>query len=133
MKSKYCYFDSAAQMSIIRKQLHALSQHHTDLLGKLIDTDEMIVGSFFMVYKTCSKKNCCCQKGKKHGPFAALSFSSAGRLRHKIVREDDKVEVAVKSKTYKAFQTRRKQLRKVENGINEQLDRLRAIRTREYE
>jgi hypothetical protein len=133
MDSKDKTFDISEQLSIIRKQLYELLHQHKDLLRRLIDTDEMIIGSFFWVYKTCSKKNCCCQKGKKHGPFAALSFSSSGRLRHKVVREDDKVEVEAKSKTYKTFQTLRKQLRSVENEINEQLDQFRTLRTKEYE
>jgi hypothetical protein len=119
--------------SSTRQRLHKLSKQHQAFLDQLIDSDEMIVGSFFEVYKTCSKPNCCCQRGEKHGPFGAISFSSSGKIHHKVVRENDKADVEKGVNAYKTFQTLRKKLRQNHRDINENLDTLKGLQAREYE
>jgi hypothetical protein len=122
-----------ASASQHRQKLRRLSDQHNELLGGLIDGDKMIIGSVFEVYKTCSKPNCCCQRGRKHGPFTAISYSIGGKIHHKMVREEDKVLVTREVGVYKTFQKKRKQLRQVQRDINEQLDALKKLQSREYQ
>jgi hypothetical protein len=116
-----------------RQHLHKLSKQRQAFLQQLINTDEMIVGSFFEVFKTCSKPNCCCQRGEKHGPFGAISFSSAGKIHHKVVRENDKRTVEKGVSAYKTFQTLRKKLLQTQRYINKNLDTLKGLQAQEYE
>lgn len=121
-----------ASASQVRQKLSRLSDQHNELLGGLVDADQMIIGSVFEVYKTCSKPNCCCQRGKRHGPFTAISYSIGGKIHHKMVREEDKALIAKGVGVYKTFQKKRKQLRQMQRDINEQLDALKELQSREY-
>lgn len=118
--------------SQIRQKLQRLSKQQKELVDELVGTDEMIVGSVFEVYKTCSKPNCCCQRGQKHGPFTAISYSVNGKIHHRMVREEDKKVVIKDAANYKAFQKKRKQLRFIEGDINDHLDMLKKLQSREY-
>jgi hypothetical protein len=121
--------ESASQL---RQKLHKLSAQHKELLDGLVDVDQMVIGSIFEVYKTCSKPNCCCQRGEKHGPFTAISYSIEGKIHHRVVREEDKAFVAKDVGSYKAFQKKRKQLRQIQRDIDEQLDNIKKLQSREY-
>jgi hypothetical protein len=122
-----------ASVSQARQKLHRLSVQHQEILVGLVDTDQMVIGSIFEEYKTCSKPNCCCQRGEKHGPFTAISYSVDGKVYHRVVREKDKALVAKEAGYYKSFQKKRKQLRQVHRDINEQLDALKKLQSREYQ
>jgi len=122
-----------ASVSQARQKLHRLSVQHQELLVGLVDTDQMVIGSIFEEYKTCSKPNCCCQRGEKHGPFTAISYSVDGKVYHRVVREKDKSLVSKEAGYYKSFQKKRKQLRQVHRDINEQLDALKKLQSREYQ
>ncbi|MDZ7926463.1 MAG: DUF6788 family protein [Agrobacterium sp.] len=124
-------FDSESN-SQLRQRLHKLSNRHKELLDSIVDTDQMVIGSIFEVYKTCSKENCCCQRGEKHGPFTAISYSINGKVHHKMIRDDDKATVIKDVGSYKAFQKKRKELRQIQRTINEQLDLLKNLQSREY-
>lgn len=121
--------ESASQL---RQKLHKLSAQHKERLDGLIDSDQMVIGSVFEVYKTCSKPNCCCHRGEKHGPFTAISYSIEGKIHHRVVRESDKATVVKDAGSYKVFQKKRKQLRQVQRDIDEQLDDLKKLQSREY-
>lgn len=120
------------QLSRLRQQLRLLGEQYSELLKKLIGVDEMILGSCFEVYKTCSKPNCCCHRGQKHGPFLGLTFSIDGKVRHKVIRHVDQARVKQGAGVYKEFQSTRRQLRKVSKSIDEILDKLKALQAREY-
>ena len=132
MKNKLPTQPDPESASQLRQKLNKLSAHHKELLDGLMDIDQMVIGSVFEVYKTCSKPNCCCQRGEKHGPFTAISYSIEGKIHHRVVRESDKTTVTKDVSSYKAFQKKRKQLRQVQRDIDEQLDTLKKLQSREY-
>ena len=68
---------SRKKISSLRQKICQLRKTQEIYIKKLFRPRPMIVGSLYEVYKTCSKANCCCSKGNKHGPFFALSISSA--------------------------------------------------------
>jgi hypothetical protein len=47
----------------------------------LSELRDLIDGSFFERYSTCSRPSCSCHKGKRHGPRAYLVAKREGRPR----------------------------------------------------
>jgi len=92
----------------------------------------MILGSYYEVYKTCPYPGCRCHRGKRHGPFPALTWSADGKRHMAMVRRADTVQIKQKAKAYKQFQLRLKQLRKVDVRIEKILGDIRSILTEAY-
>ncbi len=69
MNNKYNDTSDSESASQLRQRLHKLSKRHKEVLDSLVDTDQMVIGSIFEV---CSKENCCCQRGEKHGFFTGM-------------------------------------------------------------
>ncbi len=56
---------SREKLSRIRQKILQLRELRGAYIKKLLRPKPMIIGSLYEVYKTCTKPNCCCQKGKK--------------------------------------------------------------------
>jgi len=115
-----------------RKKLYQILNEFNDLVWKIADADPMVQGSFYYVSKTCSKKNCCCTKGKKHGPFPALSQSIGGKRKLIMVRKEDEISIKEKATNYKTFQKRLTRLRKIIPQIDGVLQKIRDTLIEEY-
>jgi len=50
----------------------ALQQRKAALLSGLRLSPDLVRASYVRQYLTCGKKNCCCRRGLKHGPFFYL-------------------------------------------------------------
>jgi len=116
----------------IRKKLYTSMKEFTDLIWKVADSDPMVQGSFYYVYKTCSKTNCCCKKGQKHGPFPALSQSINGKRKLVMIKKEDEETVAKKAQNYKVFQKRLATLRKIIPRIDFLLQNIRSTLIEDY-
>ena len=92
----------------------------------------MIIGSIYEVYKTCSKPNCCCKKGKKHGPFFALSISVEAKRSVKVVRKNDLAVVREKALAYQSFQKGLTRIRKIDKEIVILLEQIKKEFLEEY-
>jgi hypothetical protein len=121
------------QASIIRKKIVELKAKRDIHLEKLLNPQAMIKGCFYEVYKSCSKSNCCCQKGKKHGPFPALFISKGGKRRLKMVRKRDLVEVKKKALAYRGYQKELACIRKLTKQTDHLLEKLKKYFMEEYE
>ena len=55
------------------------------LLNELSTLSHMIHGSSFKRFSTCSRKNCDCHTGKRHGPRYYLVIHEEGRQRQKYL------------------------------------------------
>jgi len=108
---------SREKLSRIRQKIYQLRKRRGAYIDKLLHPRPMIIGSLYEVYKTCSKPNCCCKKGKKHGPFFALSISVEAKRRVKIVRKDDLTAVREKALAYQSFQKGLAKIRKIDKEI----------------
>jgi hypothetical protein len=120
------------RLAELRKQLHLMLQEFDRLVWRCADTSPMILGSFYHVYKTCTKPNCRCRKGTKHGPFPALSRSVEGKRRLVMVRKQDAPDVQKKATAYKDFQKRLCRLRKLSDNIDAVLQQIRSLQLEEY-
>ena len=108
---------SREKLSRIRQKIYQLRKRRGTYIEKSLHPKPMIIGSLYEVYKTCSKPNCCCKKGKRHGPFFALSISVEAKRRVKIVRKDDLTAVREKALAYQSFQKGLAKIRKTDKEI----------------
>jgi len=108
---------SREKLSRIRQKIYQLRKKRGAYIEKLLHPRPMIIGSLYEVYKTCSKPNCCCKKGKKHGPFFALSISVEAKRSVKIVRKNDLAVVRQKALAYQSFQQGLAKIRKTDKQI----------------
>ncbi len=108
---------SREKLSRIRQKIYQLRKRREVYIERLLHPRPMIIGSLYEVYKTCSKENCCCKKGKRHGPFFALSISVEAKRSVKIVRKNDLTAVREKALAYQSFQKGLAKIRKTDKEI----------------
>jgi len=123
---------SREKLSRLRQKIYQLRKRRGAYIEKLLHPRPMIIGSLYEVYKTCSKPNCCCKKGKKHGPFFALSISVEAKRRVKIVRKDDLMVVREKALAYQSFQKGLAKIRKIDKEIVILLEQIKKEFLEEY-
>lgn len=124
--------DSGDQLSILRQRLRQQLHDLEQLVWTLGDSSPMIMGSYYQVYKTCTYKNCKCQRGEKHGPFPALSWSVEGKRKMVMVKENDAKAVQQKVSTYRQYQKNMGKIRKIMTTIEDILTQIRTLLIEEY-
>jgi hypothetical protein len=75
--------------------MHYYSMKHTSssklaaerkaLLAELSSLSEVVQGSWLERYTTCSRKDCRCHQGERHGPRYYLVINEGGRQRPKYI------------------------------------------------
>lgn len=123
---------SREKLSRIRQQIYQLSRARETQLKRLLHPTPMIIGSLYEVYKTCSKPNCCCKKGQKHGPFFALSISIDAKRTVKMVKKKDLTVVRKKALAYQAFQQGLARIRKTNKEVDILLEQIKQEFMEEY-
>ncbi|MEW6687244.1 MAG: DUF6788 family protein [Candidatus Edwardsbacteria bacterium] len=121
------------RISRIRQLLYRYRKEQEGLIWELACPSSMVIGTFYRVYKTCGKPNCCCKKGKRHGPFPALYSSIGGKRKLKMVRREDVAEVEQKAKAYKRYQGNLRIIRQFNREIDKLLKEIRGYYLEEYE
>jgi hypothetical protein len=66
-------------------QINQLLAQRTALLEELSSLTYLIHGSWFERFSTCSRPNCSCHSGKRHGPRYYLVIQEPGHQRQKYV------------------------------------------------
>ncbi len=76
-----------------------LLNRRKELIHELCLCNQMLTGSIMEIYSTCSRPNCACHKGKKHGPRYYFSMTAEGKQRQFYVRQRNKslVESGIKT------------------------------------
>jgi hypothetical protein len=123
---------SREHLSRVRQNIIQARQLRGKQIEKLLHPKPMIIGSLYEVYKTCSKPNCSCKKGKRHGPFPALSVSIAGKRSLKMVKKEDLPAVKAKAGAYQSFQQGLAQVRKLNKEIDSLLEEIKKEFLEEY-
>jgi len=119
-------------LSRLRQKIQQSREIRGRHIEKLLHPRPMIIGSLYEVYKTCSKPNCSCKEGKKHGPFPALSVSIKSKRSLKMVRKEDQPAVMEKAEAYQAFQQGLARVRKLNKEIDSMLEEIKAQYLEEY-
>ncbi len=124
--------ESREKLSRTRQKIFQARQLRGKRIEKLLHPKLMIIGSLYEVYKTCSKPNCSCKTGKRHGPFPALSISVQGKRSLKMVRKKDLLAVKEKAKAYRSFQQGLAGVRKINKEIDSLLEEIKKKYLEEY-
>ena len=124
--------ESRERLSLLRQKIHQSNETRGKHIDKLLHPKPMIIGSLYEVYKTCSKPNCSCREGKRHGPFPALSVSIKGKRSLRMVRKEDLPAVKEKAEAYQAFQQGLAKVRKINKEIDSMLEEIKAEYLEEY-
>jgi hypothetical protein len=120
-------------LSRLRQKVLQSRQMRRKYIENLLHPKPMIIGSLYEVYKTCSKPNCSCKEGKKHGPFPALSVSIKGKRSLKMVRKEDQLAVREKAEAYQAFQQGLARVRKLNKEIDSMLEEIKSEYLERYQ
>ena len=62
-----------------------LQKERAGLLAELATLSRLLHGSWVERYSVCSRPNCKCRRGERHGPRHYLVVNEAGRQRQKYV------------------------------------------------
>ena len=81
-----------------------LEKRRDDLLIELSSLKQALHGSWVERYSVCSKENCKCKKGKKHGPRRYLVINENGKQKQKYIPNSQVIEVQNGVKDYKRMQ-----------------------------
>jgi len=122
----------SCDISRLRLELLQIHEQQLDLLRTMLGCGAMIAASIYQTYRTCSYPNCRCHKGKKHGPFLAISFSVGGKRRSRPVRHDDVVLVQKKAAAYRVFQKTLTRWRALHRHSDAILERIRELSVEQY-
>mgnify|MGYP006920692668 CR=1 FL=1 len=68
-----------------KDQVLLLLDERRDLLQELGDLSALLHGSWVERYSTCSRPNCSCHHGKRHGPRYYLVINVKGRQRQRYI------------------------------------------------
>lgn len=124
--------DTSEKLSRLRQTLRLQLDDFQKICRQLADSGPLIVGSYYLVYKTCSHEGCRCHKGEKHGPFPALSWTAEGKRGMVMVRAADTAVVERKAAAYKRYQKAMTRLRRLSSQIDATLQEIRTRLTEEY-
>ncbi|MBU4259273.1 MAG: hypothetical protein KJ976_10125 [Proteobacteria bacterium] len=120
------------KISQARQKLSVLNKERAKSIFSLIHGKPMVLGLPHYVYRRCGNKNCKCAKGHKHGPYLALSVNKDGGQKIVMVKKVDALTVREESRRYKNYQETLAKIRRINKEIDEILDELKKITTRNY-
>jgi len=120
-------------LSSLRSRLRKIHDEQLELLNSMMDAGSLIKGSIYQTYRTCSYPNCRCHRGRKHGPFPAISFSINGKHHSRPIRRDDFADVQRKAGAYKRFQKALTQWRAYNRESETILEKIREISVEHYQ
>jgi hypothetical protein len=69
------------------KERKTLLRERQKLLSELSRLSLIIHGSYFERYSTCSRPECACHKGKRHGPRAYVAGRAQGKPKQHYIRK----------------------------------------------
>lgn len=108
-----------------KTRIQKLQRHRQALIQDLLNTQQMIRGSFGTAYRKCGKPNCWCAEGTGH-PVRRITWTEQARSRTQAIPTEDSVWIQTMTKNYKHFRNNRQALRALEREINTVVDELEA-------
>ncbi len=102
-----------------------LERQRQALIQDLLNTQQMIRGSFGIAYRKCGKSNCWCAQGTGH-PVKRITWTEKARSRTQTIPTEDVAWIETMTHNYKRFRKNRQALRALERQINTVVDELEA-------
>ena len=84
----------------MKKTEKELETEKTSLMNELRGCSDLVHGSLFSRYLTCSRPGCKCHTGAKHGPVTCLSIMRDGRKRQQYVPRSLEASAAAAVESY---------------------------------
>lgn len=106
-------------------RIKKLERQRQALIQELLNTQQMIRGSFGTATRKCGKPNCWCAEGSGH-PVNRITWTEKARARTKAIPAEDAAWVETMTKNYKRFRTNRQELRALDKKLNSEIDELEA-------
>ncbi len=100
-----------------KTKIVSLEKRRSRLVERLVQTAEMIRGTFYETFRRCGKQNCWCAEDQGH-PSCRLTWTANGKPRTKAVPPDDTPWIESMTKNYRAFRIARQELRAEERQLN---------------
>jgi hypothetical protein len=70
------------------KQVYYLKRERALLMERMVSLAQLMRGSVFCRFSTCSRPVCSCHQGKKHGPRSYIVIVERGRQRQHYIPND---------------------------------------------
>lgn len=99
----------------------------------ILSRKQLLKGSIYRKYKTCSKKGCKCMKGQRHGPFLYLSGKIHGKSKLLCIRKSMEYQVEDLARYYRRWRTLRAGIVRYYQEMVRCIDRLERSCTTSYE
>lgn len=113
------------EISKIKQNIKSVSRRRIVLLDKILNTKSFIAAQVYEHYKKCGNKGCKCQRGELHGPYLWIYQHKKGLpIISTTVDEAKRREAKDLAASYKALLSDRKQLREMDQEIQELLNKL---------
>ncbi len=90
-----------------------LKENRANLLNELSTFTQVLRGSWVERYSVCSKKNCKCRQGQKHGPRRYLVINENGKQKQKYIPNAQVESVKLGIKKYKRMEEIIKEITKI--------------------
>jgi len=84
--------------------LHRLLQKRSHLFAEISKLTSLLHGSWIQRYSTCTRPECKCHKGQRHGPTHCLVINEDGRQRQKYVPQSQIATAQTGLAQYKRLQ-----------------------------
>ena len=112
-------------MSILntRKKIKSLERSQSLLLKTILDTQEMIKGTYGEAYRKCGKSTCRCIQDKGH-PVNRITWSENGKTKTKSIPKKDLEWIKAETESYQIFRKCRSELRLLDNQLRDLLNEL---------
>ena len=105
----------------IQKKLQAKEKKRQSLMAKLVQTKEMVRGSFCTIHVKCGKKYCSCNAGKLH-PHQRMSLREGGKAFSRAVPKEEHKWIKKMTDNYREFRKIRKELSSINKEIKQLLN-----------
>jgi len=111
------YTCSIAQMKALLRKIDLIECERKKLITELLNTTQMVRGTFAINYRRCGKTTCWCYESEKGHPHNRITWTRNGKSKSKVIPKKDVAWTKKMAANYKNFRKKRQRLR----DINEQL------------
>jgi len=112
----------------IRKKIVSLQEQRLPLELKIINSRSKILpGSLIQVFTSCTKGNCKCTRGEKHGPFLYLNLTVDGKRTQRYAGKKSDKPIVAKVKAYMDYQDTLAHIRKINKEIDSLFNLYRSL------
>jgi len=85
-------------------KLNQLKEMRSQLFSEILQLSKLLHGSWLERYSTCTRPECKCHQGQRHGPHYCLVVNENGKQRQKYIPQNKIDEAKIGLSQYKRLQ-----------------------------